>query len=71
MREKLQKVWDGFPKEVKVLFYMSLAAAIDQLVKELDPSLLTFVPTYLRVSVLNIVIVFLVEMAKRLRELKK
>ena len=68
--DRVQRVWDSFPKEIKVIFYMSLAAAIDQLVREMNPDLLTFVPVYLRVSVLNIVIVFWVEMSKRLKELK-
>lgn len=72
MRKKIQRFWDDkLPKEVKVVLYMSLAAAIDQFVKELNPDLLTFIPAFLRVSVFNIIIVFFVEMSKRLKEIRK
>ena len=67
---RVQKAWDSLPKEVKVILYVSLAAAIDQLVRELNPDMVAFVPEYLRLPVLNVIIVFFVEMSKRLKERK-
>jgi phage-related holin len=67
---KIQRAWNGLPKELKVILYVSLAAAIDQLVRELNPGMVSFVPEYLRLPVLNVIIVFFVEMSKRLKERK-
>ena len=65
--ERVQSFWDRLPKEFKVILYVSLAAAIDQLVKEINPGMIVFVPEYLRLPILNVIIVFFVEMSKRLK----
>jgi hypothetical protein len=47
------------------------AAMLDQLAIDLKPELLTAIPVIYRISVFNLIEIFLVETAKRLKEQKK
>jgi len=71
LRKEAQRLWDVSPKELKVLLYVALAAALEAIAKELNVDLFKFVPEVYRVATYNLVVVFLVEMAKRLKEGKK
>ncbi len=63
----IQKAWEWLPKEFKVAIYMSGAIALDQVAKDLTPELITFVPVAYRIIIFNLIEVFIVEMAKRIR----
>lgn len=71
VRRRVQKVWDKSPKELKVLVYVAVAAALEAVSKEINVDFFKFVPEIYRVAAYNLVVVFLVEMSKRLKEMRK
>ena len=69
-RQKIQKIWDISPKEFKVFTYIVASAFLETVVKALNIDVFTFVPVTYRLAVYNLVVVILVEMAKRLKGVK-
>ena len=65
---RVQETWDLCPKEFKVFAYVVLAAVLEQLAKDLNVDFFSFLPEVYRVAAYNIVVVFIVETIKRLRE---
>ena len=63
----LQNFWNRLPKEAKVSLYMFGAVVLDNWAKSIHPEVLTMIPPAYRILAFNLIEVFLVETAKRIR----
>jgi len=71
IKREVKRLWEISPKELKVLLYVAIAAALEAVAKELNADFFKFIPEIYRVAAYNLVVVFLVEMAKRLKTARK
>lgn len=67
--EAIKRFWEWLPKEAKVSLYMFGAVALDNWAKTIQPEALGMIPVAYRVLAFNLLEVFLVETAKRIRAL--
>ncbi len=68
LQSETQRIWEASPKEAKVFIYILVSALLNQFLKDFRVDFLYFIPEVYRIAVYNLIVVFIVEMAKRIQE---